>query len=56
MAWAVDKINFIDVIAKCRHLKKLAWEKDFAAGVYQRQEIANLLRTFSHVDIFSPAL
>ncbi len=35
LEWMHGLINFIDTKEKCRHLKKLPWKRDFAAGVYQ---------------------
>jgi len=30
-----ELINYIDTKVKCRHLKKIDLQRDFAAGVYQ---------------------
>ncbi len=52
------KIRFIEVNAKCRHLKILACKgtlRQVFIRVY-RLEIANFLRTFCHVGIFNLAL
>jgi hypothetical protein len=52
------KIRLIEVNAKCPHLKILTCNgtlRQVFTRVY-RLEIANFLRTFSHVGIFNPAL
>ncbi len=46
-------INYIDTTAKCRHLKKLTWEGDFAAAVFKSLQTGD---TVSHVGILDPAL
>jgi hypothetical protein len=50
------KIRLMKVNSKCRHLKKLTWKwtlRQVFIGVY-RLEIANFLRSFSHVgDLWS---
>ncbi len=55
--YARRKIRLIEGNAKCRCLKKLTCKgtlRQVFIRVY-RPEIANFLRTFSHVDIFNPA-
>jgi hypothetical protein len=52
------QIRLREVKAKCRHIKKLTSKgtlRQVLIRVY-RLKIANLLRTFSHVGIFNPAL
>jgi hypothetical protein len=54
----VGKIRLIEVNGKCRHLKKLTSKGTLRLVVIilYRLEIANFLRTLSHVGIFNPAL
>ncbi len=44
-------INYVDTKAKCCHLKKWTFNKDFAAGVYQSSytilEIQSVMWVFS---------
>jgi hypothetical protein len=46
-------INYTDNKAKCRHLKKIDLQQDFATDVNQRLKAGD---TVSYVGIFDPAL